>query len=396
MLTNPGFTFWGISGEHTILPTQNTDLPIWGSLYSKAVVCTYDGNLVKVYNNGPGYEGIDKSVALEFASINPTNTDAIIKFCNKYGMPYSSRQFSNFRNDYLFFNENKDDFTKAIPLGEHRERTWLYSIQRDILQMQLCIKLNQAIQKKNYCKIIDILLYFCFDLYGLDFKGSKRQTESFQFNHFFYRYAEENGFSKSCDLPITSIQNLITGFLSDIDSSYYESELYNYNSCGFPHKDKYVQIYFSMWQHLHQCFSWLTDHVTINEISPFAKVSYSEPLTTLLSSISESDAELLLKTAKGVFSDIFKEKLHSVYPEIVFSKNGTAESSWRIPSLMDAMYLELFFRYTPNSSVHKCENPTCTNFFIYDRSRPTKKYCNESCAKLMAKRMERARKRTEK
>ena len=99
---------------------------------------------------------------------------------------------------------------------------------------------------------------------------------------------------------------------------------------------------------------------------------------------------------KGIFSDIFKENLHSVYPEIVFSKAGMAESTWRIPSLIDAMYLELFFRYSPNSSVRKCENPTCTGFFIYESSRPTKKYCDESCAKLMAKRMERARKRTAK
>lgn len=391
MLTNPGFTFYGISGEHTILPVSKTDLPSWGPLYNEAVVCTYDEKLIKVYDNGPGYAGIDKSMALEFVSIKPTDTAAIIKFCNKYGMPNSSRQFGNFRNDYLFFNENKDDFSKAIPLVEHRERTWLYGIQRDILHMQLCIKLNQAIEQKHFCEIVDILLYFCFDLYGLDFKETERKTETFQFNHAFYRYAEENGFSKNAGLVLTSIHDLIEGFLSDIDSSYYEAEMLH--SFGFPHKDKYVQIYFSMWQHLHQFFTWLINHVTILEISPFAEITYSEPLANLLSSLSETDSEALLKTAKGVFSDIFKENLHSVYPEIVFSKEGTAESTWRIPSLIDAMYLELFFRYTPNSSVRKCENPTCTGFFVYESSRPTKKYCNESCAKLMAKRMERARKR---
>lgn len=394
MLTNPGFTFYGISGEHTILPVSKTDLPSWGPLYNEAVVCTYDEKLVKVYDNGPGYTGIDKSVALEFVSIKPTDTAAIIKFCNKYGMPNSSRQFGNFRNDYLFFNETKDNFSKCIPLVEHRERTWLYTIQRDILQMQQCIKLNQAIEQKNYSQIIDILLYFCFDLYGLDFEESERRTETFQFNHAFFRYAEENGYSKFYGLSTTPLQDLVKGFLSDIDSAYYESELLS--SWGFPHEDKYVQIYFSMWQHLHQLFTWLTDHVTILEITPFAEVSYSEPLIALTSSISESDDETLLKTAKGVFSDVFKEHLKSVYPEIIFTKAGTAESSWRIPTFIDAMYLELFFRYTPNSSVRKCENPTCSGFFVYESSRPTKKYCTESCAKLMAKRMERERKRTAK
>lgn len=35
MLTNPGFTFSGISGEHKIVPTSQTDLPIWGSNYTE-------------------------------------------------------------------------------------------------------------------------------------------------------------------------------------------------------------------------------------------------------------------------------------------------------------------------------------------------------------------------
>ena len=70
MLTNPGFTFSGISGEHKIVPTSQTDLPIWGPNYTEAVICTYDGELVKVYDNGPGFGFTDESVAMEFAAID--------------------------------------------------------------------------------------------------------------------------------------------------------------------------------------------------------------------------------------------------------------------------------------------------------------------------------------
>ena len=47
MLTNPGFTFFGISGEHKIVPTNQTDLPTWGPNYTEAIICTYDGKLGK-------------------------------------------------------------------------------------------------------------------------------------------------------------------------------------------------------------------------------------------------------------------------------------------------------------------------------------------------------------
>lgn len=391
MITNPGFSFTGISGNHKIVPVYETNLEAWGENYNECIVCTYDGDLVKVYDNGPGFSYTDKSVAMEFASIDPMDRDAILNFCDHYGMPSSMRQFSNFRNDYLFFKDDKDSFSKVIPVGDRCERIWLYSIQRVILQMQMTIELNQAIQDKNFQRIIEILMYFCFDLYGLDFEGSTQTTETFQFNHSFYRYAEENGFTLKTRLTGLSIHDLITGFLKDIENDYYETE--QYHSFGFPRKEKYPQFSFSTWQHLHFLFSFVTKKVTVINIGPFGEVLMSNTLSDDINSFSEKDIEKVLMCAKAVFSDIFKERLSSVYPEIVFNKNGDPESSWRIPSLIDAMYLELFFRFSPNSSVRKCQNPDCPNYFTRTSSRPTKIYCCESCALLMAKRMERARKR---
>ena len=391
MITNPGFSFSGISGTHKIVPIHETDLESWGENYNECIVCTYDSDLVKVYDNGPGFSYTDKSVAMEFASIKPTDRDAIIDFCNRYGMPGSMRQFGNFRNDYLFFKDDKDSFSKAIPLGNRQERVWLYTVQRDILQMQMTIELNQSIQDRNLQRIIEILLYFCFDLHGLDFEGSQRHTETFQFNHYFYRYAEENGFTLHTRLASLSIHDLITGFLKDIENDYYETEMYH--SYGFPRKEKYVQFSFSTWQHLYDLFSFVTEKEKVLDITPFGEVIMSDSLSGYINTFSEKDADGVLMCAKAVFSDIFKEHLHSVYPEMVFSKNGDPESSWRIPSLLDAMYLELFFRFSPNSSVRKCQNPDCPNYYTRTSSRPKKIYCSESCALLMAKRMERDRKR---
>lgn len=391
MITNPGFTFTGISGEHKIVPTIQTDLPVWGPLYDKALVCVHDGELVKVYDNGPGFNYTDNSVAMEFAAIDINDNEAIIKFCNKYGMPDSMRQLGNFRNDYIFFGDSKDDFSKAIPLATSHERTWLFTTKRDIVYMQKTIQLNQAIQDRDYIRILEILLYLCFDLSGLDFDGSNWNTETFQFNHHFFRYAEEHGFNKESRKTNGRYPELISGFLDDIDNSRYESKVYQ--SIGIPHKDKYVQDYFSMWQHLHSIFSAVIGQVTVVDISPFGDINFSKDPASILLKMDNSDRSNLIKVGKGVFTDIFKEQLHRVYPEIIYGKDGAAESSWRIPTLIDAMYLELFFLFTPNSSVRKCENPTCQKYFIRTSSRPSKKYCDDACAKLMAKRMERARKR---
>lgn len=394
MLTNPGFSFTGVSGEHMLVPTMQTDLKVWGPLYQEVIVCTYDGELVKVYDNGPGFNYTDESVAMKFAAIDINDTNAIIRFCNKYGMPYSSRQFGNHKNDYIFFSSDKDEFSRVIPVSGRRERAWLYSFQRDIVFMRLAIDLNQAIQDRNYVRICEIMLFFCFDLHGLDFEGSERKTETFQFNHYFFRFAEDNGYYKGMELSDKEQNELITGFLYDIDASYQESEWLD--SMQVPHQEKYTQIHYSMWQHLYHWFSVITKETKVTNISPYGEVTFSSLLNNAQIIDSNDDADNLLKTARGVFTDLFKENLHRVYPEMVFNKNGEPESSWRIPTLIDAMYLELFFRFTPSSSVRKCMNPTCPKFFVRTSSRPSKIYCDENCAKLMAKRMERERKRKQK
>ena len=221
---------------------------------------------------------------------------------------------------------------------------------------------------------------------------SKALNQELKPSNSIFRFAEENGYHKQYGLGDLSINDLISGFLADINAAVYEAEMCN--AYRIPHKDKYVEIYFSLWQHLHGIFSGIVETNTVEEITPLGCVKLSSPISTKI--MNDTDKDSIIKTAKGVFADLFKENLKSVYPEIIFNKNGTPESSWRIPSLLDAMYLELFFRFTPNSSVRKCANPTCNKFFTRTSSRPTKIYCDDDCAKLMAKRNERARKKANK
>lgn len=389
MITNPGFSFIGVSGQHSIIPTYETDLKVWGPIYTESVICNYDGELVTVYSNGPGFSYDDESVAMQFAAIDIADHNTILNFCDKYGMPAAARQNANFRNDYLFFNENKDNFSKAIPFGRHKETMWLGIIKKEIIDLRLTMELNQAIQDENMERLISIITFICLDLSGLDFEGSERRTETFQFNHAFFRIAEHLGYSKQFGPECADFSTYIKSFLESIDTDFYMTESYHANGEDYP--SLYPQIYFSMWQHLVSLFTWLIQVTTIETISPYGEVVFNPPLHSLDLSDITAEKNQLINTAKGVLSDIFKEKLHRVYPELVFNKGNNPETSWRIPSLVDAMYLEVFFRLTPSTSIKKCANPTCPNYFQWSTVRRTRKYCCSECAVLMAKRAQRAR-----
>lgn len=391
MIVNPGFSFTTLSGKCSIVPTSETNLPTWGPQYFEAVVFKTNGELITVYDKGPGYGSNDDSIALLFASIDISKKNELLDFCNKNGFPVSHAPLANFRNDYLFFDLEKDDYMKHSKLLNKDDRTWLFIIQRDIVQMQKCIQLQQNIQEQDLVSIFKIILYFCFDLYGLDFENSKLETETFQFNHHFFRYVEKRGFTKKDRKLPMPISELISYFLSDIEQNRTLVDSAALSGIAIP--DIYVLSSFPFWKSLILVLNLILDNYEIDEIDVYGNVQLSPNNSISTSNFSDDQIDLFLKVAKGVLSDIFKEHLHSVYPEVTFNRDGSLESSWRIPSLLSAMYLELFFRISPNSQARKCENPDCTRFYIRTSSKPTKKYCSNACALLMAKRKQRERER---
>ena len=394
MLTNPGFTFWGMSGEHKIVPTSETDLQSWGSIYDEAVVCVYPKGLVNVYENGPGYSYTSEhSVAMEFASINIDDNAAILSFCDKYGMPGSMRQEANFTNDYLFFDETKDNFTQAVPFGVTRERTWLGQIKKDITLLNLTLRLSQAISDKDFKRIVEIVIFVCFDLSNLDFEKSERKTETFEFNHYFHRYTELHGIKPFFDEKESLWTDSISDFLDDIDDDVEAYEFYS--NIGLPYDIRYPKFLHALWEALYDLFRGVLSYTNIESIGPFGNVTFTKPIDSFLNSLNQRDKEIIIKIAKGILSDIFKEKLNRVFPEIVFTKRNMPESSWRIPSLLDAMYLEVFFTLTPSSSIRHCANPTCNQFFTWSASKKSRIYCSQSCADAMAHRKFRERQKNE-
>ena len=248
------------------------------------------------------------------------------------------------------------------------------------------IKFRPKIEEHDYNTIVEIITFFCLDLTVHDYDGSRRNTELFQFNHAFYRYAEFNGYKpfKYQDFDFTStIYDLLDALIADEKLE----QIYNYNGQPFPRR--FRQYDFSEWRHIKALFEDILSEADVKLIDPFGKVTFSKPISEInyFKQLSQNN---LLNLAKAALSDLFKEKLITVFPEIQFEK-GKQTAGWRIPTFIDAMYLELFFRFSPNVKIKRCADPTCRAPFEWSPSKPNQIYCDNVCAVRMAKRMQRAR-----
>lgn len=141
MVSNPGFSFTNINGKYKIVPIEKTDFHDVDPLYSEAIVCDEVGDLVTIYSEDKVVTKVSDSIAFKFAKINISHNNEILDFCSRYGLIMSELNFANFRNDYLFFESKKDEFTKRIPLV-HKERDHLTDIKKSIIAMRYTLSLT--------------------------------------------------------------------------------------------------------------------------------------------------------------------------------------------------------------------------------------------------------------
>lgn len=386
MVSNPGFSFTNINGKYKIVPIEKTDFHDVDPLYSEAIVCEEVGDLVTIYSEDKVIAKDSESIAFQFAKININHNNEIIDFCSHYGLIMSERNFANFRNDYLFFESKKDEFTKRIPLV-HKERDRLTDIKKSIIALRYTLELSEAINTRDFETIIKIIAYFCFDLTNhFSSPDAHCATELYRFNRDFRCFCDECGYEafKYKEINFTLA---VTSFLAELEHDEYIEKLWHAN--GQPYRRRYIDYDFTEWRHIKGLFEDILSQTELTTVGPFGDVTFSKQLSeiTFLKQLKENN---LLNLAKAVLADLFKEKLHTVYPEIQI-ENGKQIANWRIPTLLDAMYLELFFRFSPTGQVKRCADTSCNGFFTWTPSRPTQKYCCNECALRVAKRRQRQR-----
>ena len=111
MVVNKGFSFSNIIGLYVYKPPLShptfrliDDLGEISALYPRSVKQLYSQNSFE--------EG---SIAYEFASVDETDTNAIVGFCSKYGLAVFGRLDRNRRNDYMFSKSYRSLFSEEQP-----------------------------------------------------------------------------------------------------------------------------------------------------------------------------------------------------------------------------------------------------------------------------------------
>lgn len=155
MISNPGFSFSNVSGKHSI----ETDFSASDPLFAEVIICNAPKSIIPVYSHHQSSSLKSKSVALQFVKLDIKDNQAILDFCDKYGLTNSIRSFKNPHNEYLFQKLNKTDFMKRIPLA-HSERCYLTNLKKEIVSMRLLLELSSAIENKDYDSIVRIIAFF--------------------------------------------------------------------------------------------------------------------------------------------------------------------------------------------------------------------------------------------
>ena len=71
----------------------------------------------------------------------------------------------------------------------------------------------------------------------------------------------------------------------------------------------------------------------------------------------------------------------------------TMQPNWKLPSLLSAMYLSLFYLDSRQGSYRACQNMNCGQFFLVSKTNSIKKYCCTDCTNAVSQRKYRKKNR---
>lgn len=268
----------------------------------------------------------------------------------------------------------------------------LWDFKRAVIEMRLFLRLRDAIEKRNTVEIVRIITYFAFeekrkmsDDIRVAVDGSRKTfpvSNNFEFAYFNQSFRE---YVRNQQLESQSINSKISSFIKD--EKLHIEKLQKKNR-------KYKDIIFEneisrpTWNTLLNLYEKIISKSIINTISEYGEVSFEPYLTESSLRDIYPDYNSIILLGKAALSDAMNSHLKNITPMLIFERNGS-KPNWHLNSLLEAMYLELYFEnITPRSKIKKCFNDNCTNFFV--AYNPRKIYCSDQCAWATSKRKRRS------
>ena len=101
----------------------------------------------------------------------------------------------------------------------------------------------------------------------------------------------------------------------------------------------------------------------------------------------------LINIAKLVLGEEINANLDGIHPQYNIAKMSP---SWKVDSLMGAIYFSIFYMKPELKLYRRCENPTCGKRFLVNTTSTRNKYCSPECCNRASQSRHRKRKREEK
>lgn len=311
-----------------------------------------------------------------------------------------SAMFNFFKNNGFFFPVNNYEY-EAIDAA---------TIQELINRIKATVRLMSAISaiRKNYQEILHLTLYLLLSepislqMQSLKhpyitcqhpFKTELEKASSLQiidrgqeaFDKYTYTIVDTL-YPPTYEIDINEYTDIIEGYDTSVpgaDDYRYKNILLLYcNVLNLDHSIRFIVDFLFHYQH------------DVGIIRGFHYESgldyYTDPD---YSKFDDSMKRALIDIAKIVIGEEINTNLDGIYPQYNVSKMAP---SWKVDSLMGAIYFSIFYMKPDLELYRHCENPTCSNYFLVKSTSTRNKYCSPECCNRASQSRHRKKKREEK
>lgn len=305
---------------------------------------------------------------------------------------------------YNFFERNGFLFPVSNSEYESIDATLLYEL---IFRIKATVELMTAANEihKDYEKITHLTLYLMLSE-PLQIKMESMTEPYTSCRHSFMdtlvkasalslsRERQEESFNKdtytvsdtisapSYELDINEYNDIVSGTSINgtiLITPFYKqiAQLYcNYN--GSPIERKIIDFLF----HLHHDHGQLQTCDMINGFSLYPSAD--------LSTMSEEMKFSILEIARHILGEEINANLSGIFPKY---DTKTMSPSWKVDSLLSAIYFSIFYLKPDLELYRQCANPRCQRYFLVKTTSTRTKYCCTECCNRVTQDRYRKKKR---
>lgn len=316
----------------------------------------------------------DQYIIMKLSKIDVKKDNQIIEFCNMYGLPYSSAIISENKEENISVRRLYDymeEYDHPHPFFHHdcmlRSEFCKYVVNaKNYLMLLSELKNKTPDMKKLICSLLYVLIFEriwdkCFN--DLEEHINYTFTGKLRLN---FQYEEYDTLhSGSVDKILKALSELCK------HTSKESGELRNY------------------YDDLADLISKLMFYIKKNGYS--FKIDENYDIT------SENEFEynyelkqIICKIGPRVLADSITEGISNVRQVLdINPEKNKFRAIHKFRYMYEGIYQELFLLCTNGERIHKCQNVTCSKYFVSNTNK--KKFCSHQCAATVAKRRQRER-----